>query len=51
MKQVMKIEKVNKFNILNEAVEAFTSTFSQSLVNARTAIHLKQKAFHNVYET
>ena len=37
----MDIEKVNEFNFLNEEVEEFTSMWSQSLVNVKSASYLK----------
>ena len=39
----MDIEKVNKFNFLNEKVEEFKSSWSQSLVSVKS--HLKPKSF------
>ena len=38
------IEKVNEF-FLNEEVEEFTSRWSQSLVNLKSPVYLKQKTF------
>ena len=39
----MDIWKVNAFNLLNEEVEEFTSSWSQNLVNLRSPSYLKQK--------
>ena len=41
----MDFEKVNEFNFLNEEVEEFTSSWSQSLVNIRSPSYLGQKTF------
>ena len=50
IEQVMNIEKVNEFKFLNEEVEEFASSWSQTLVNAERLSYLKQKAFDIVYE-
>ena len=47
----MDLWKVNEFNILDEEIEEFTSSWSQNLVNARTPSFLKQKTLNIVYET
>ena len=41
----MDVWKVNEFNVLNEEVEEFTSSWIQNLVNVRNPSYLKQKIF------
>ena len=43
------IEKGNEFSFLNEKVEEFTSKWSQSLVNLKNSVYLKQKALKYFY--